>query len=213
MRTATDRAIMFSSDAVNVKQSSDGSELTVRLQPAVSVGLQSDATISLESFRFINHVPNVSAALGNNQLRARWGYGSLTHPSGSSGHRDATLTLADGMYTADTLTAAINTQLTAASGWPTHVASSFTKTASASNNDSTSATVITMAAGQGLTQDHVGLVVTSSAGGIANGTTVDAVDDTGLLVTLSAAVSKSQKSATLTFTAHAGVTASGSGTR
>eukprot|EP01045_Picozoa_sp_COSAG04_P037337 COSAG04_NODE_9491_length_859_cov_1.084211_2_plen_124_part_01 len=122
MRTATDRAIMFSSDAVNVKQSSDGSELTVRLQPAVSVGLQSDATISLESFRFINHVPNVSAALGNSQLRARWGYGSLTHPSGSPGHRDATLTLADGMYTGDTLTAAINTQLSAASGWPTHVA-------------------------------------------------------------------------------------------
>ena len=63
MRTATDRAIMFSSDAVNVKQSSDGSELTVRLQPAVSVGLQSDATISVDSFRFINHVPNVSAAI------------------------------------------------------------------------------------------------------------------------------------------------------
>jgi len=104
-------AIMFSSDAVNADTSPDKSELTIHLDPALPIAAGRDAAVILESFRFVNHIKNVSAALGNNRFVARW-------RAKNGDVFSATFTLADASYELSTLRTAINAALRTHADWP-----------------------------------------------------------------------------------------------
>ncbi len=53
----------------------------------------SNMEISLTSMNIYNSIPNITSALGNNQLKIKW-------PSATSSWVDATITFPDGFYDA-----------------------------------------------------------------------------------------------------------------
>ena len=108
---ASETAICFSSDAVNADTSPDKSSLTLHLDPAIPIPPGRDSRVYLQSFRFINHISNVSEALGNNRFVARWRAKSgLAYTN--------TFVLDDGNYGLEDLRLAINAALQTDSNWP-----------------------------------------------------------------------------------------------
>ena len=113
---ADQTAICFSTDSFGADKSAAGSTLTVKLDPPLTIQRAESGKLFLSSFRFINVVKNVSAAIGNNRVYARWrtsnGVGNpLTHFA-------ASIVLRDGTYTLQQLQDEINTQLNKESNWP-----------------------------------------------------------------------------------------------
>jgi hypothetical protein len=79
-------------------------------------------TVELTTMRFLNQFFNISAALGNNTLHARWTLAANQpyHAAASSNNNgtDVTLTLPDGNYSLEQLQDALNAQFASATGWP-----------------------------------------------------------------------------------------------
>eukprot|EP01043_Picozoa_sp_COSAG02_P048728 COSAG02_NODE_4818_length_4941_cov_1.653862_1_plen_297_part_00 len=118
-------SISFATDAPGAQVSSDKSQLTVQLTPPLAIDPMARPTVELTTMRFINQFYNVSAALGNNTVHAKWVltanqpyYG--TSSSNNNG-TDVILTIPDGNYSLLQLQGVINARLLSATGWPAGV--------------------------------------------------------------------------------------------
>ena len=115
-------SISFATDAPGADVSSDKSQLTVKLTPPLAIDPMARPTVELTTLRFINQFNNVSAALANNTLTARWTLAAnLPFHAAASSNNDGTavtLTFPDGNYSLQQLQDALNGQLLNATGWP-----------------------------------------------------------------------------------------------
>ena len=118
-------SISFATDAPGADVTSDKSQLTMKLTPPLAIDPMARPTVELSTLRFVNQFANVSAALGNNTLHARWILpASLPYHAAASSNSNGTnvvLTLPDGNYGLQQMEDVLNAQLTAATGWPSGV--------------------------------------------------------------------------------------------